>query len=195
MEVHRDISCESLKKSPSYSICGGILPVHHVVLAEEKIGPMMALSQGVAVDFTGSCTARLQVGLLMMKQVLAVMVLGVLSGCANYGGYPSYPGGGYGGGYGYPSYPPTVYGYGGYPVPAYGYYPGPVYYGRPYGGYGYSEHESHRPITNDQRALNYLYDHRNQFKHLPPQQQREVLREANKIMQHNTSERHHHHSD
>lgn len=123
------------------------------------------------------------------------MVLGVLSGCANYGGYPSYSGGGYGGGYGYPSYPPTVYGYGGYSAPAYGYYPGPVYYGRPYGGYGYSEHESHRPITNDQRALNYLYDHRNQFKHLPPQQQREVLREANKIMQHNNKQGHRHHSD
>ena len=126
-----------------------------------------------------------------MKQLFFILTLGVLSGCTNYGGYPSFPGGAYGGGYGYPSQPPTYYGYGGYPPPAYGYYPGPVYYGQSYGGYGYSEHEYRPPVSDDQRALNYLYDHRDQIKHLPPQQQKEVLREANQIMQHKNTNQHH----
>ena len=131
-----------------------------------------------------------------MKQILPVLILGLLSGCANYGGYPSFPGGGYSGGVGYPyPTPPVNYGYGLYPVPAYGYYPGPVYYGRSYGGYGYSEREYRPPVSDDQRALNYLYDHRNEIKHLPPQQQREVLREADRIIQHNNRGHRPHHGD
>lgn len=118
-----------------------------------------------------------------MWQLLSILFLGLLSGCANYAGYP--------GAYGYPYPPPVNYGYGVYPIPAYGYYPGPVYYGRSYGGYGYSEHDHRPPVSNDQKALNYLYDHRNQIQRLPPRQQREVLREANKIMRHSQSHRHH----
>lgn len=122
-----------------------------------------------------------------MKKRLLVVTLSLLSGCGGYGSYPSFPGGAYG----YPVSSPPNFGYGGYPVPAYGYYPGPIYYGRSYGGFGYADHDEHPSISNDQKALNYLYDHRNQIQRLPPQQQREILREANQIAHHHDQANHH----
>jgi len=74
-------------------------------------------------------------------------------------------------------------------------YPGPVYYGRPYGGYGYgygyADHEGRPPISNDQKALNFVYDHRNQIQRLPPEQQREILRKVDQISHHNDHPKHH----
>ncbi len=112
----------------------------------------------------------------MKKNLMVFVVLGLLSGCGGYNSYPGMPGGGYG------------YGYTPYPGPAYGYYPGPVYYGRPYGGYGgygYSDHAPRPPISNNQKALNFIYDHRNQIQRLPPQQQQQILRQAEKLGQQN----------
>ena len=133
-----------------------------------------------------------------MKQNLMVIVaLGFISGCGGYNSYPGIPRGGYGYEYGYP--PPVNYGYGygytPYSVPAYGYYPGPVYYGRPYGGYGgygYPDHAPRPPISNNQKALNFIYDHRNQIQRLPPQQQQQILRQAQKLGQQNNNHRRHH---
>lgn len=173
----------------------GAESLNRQALTEQEIGDMMAPRWTPPPLFRGLKPAGFTWGISTMKHLLAVLILGFFSGCANYGGYPSFPGGAYGGGYGYPYPPPVNYGYGGYPAPAYGYYPGPVYYGRSYGGYGYSEHEHRPPVSHDQKALNYIYDHRNQIQHLPPQQQREVLREANKIIQHNNAHQHRHHSD
>ena len=136
----------------------------------------------------------------MKQNMMVIVALGLLSGCGSYYSYPGMAGGDYGYGYGYP--PPVNYGYGygyaPYPSPAYGYYPGPVYYGRPYGGYGYGygddEHPPRPPISNNQKALNYVYDHRNQIQHLPPQQQRQILRQAEKLGQqsnHHRQNKHH----
>lgn len=118
-----------------------------------------------------------------MRQLLSTLILGVLSGCADYASYPA-P-------YGYPHPSSLNYGSGAYTAPSYAYYPGPVYYGHSYGWYGNSDYDRRPPISNDQKARNYLYDHRSQIQRLPPQQQREVLREANKIMRHPHSYKHH----
>lgn len=125
----------------------------------------------------------------MKQKWIVLLVFGWISGCGGYNSYPGIPVGGYGYGYGYA--PPVNYGYGYAPYlgPAYGHYPSPVYYGRPYGGYGYVEHSPRPPISNDQKALNFIYDHRNEIKRLPPQQQQQILRQAEKLTQH----RNHHH--
>lgn len=124
----------------------------------------------------------------MKRSLILLLGFGCLPACTGYNSYPGMPVGGYG-------YPPPVnygYGYPTYPVPAYGYYPPPVYYGRSYGGYGYSDHTYRPPVSNDQKALNYLYDHRNEIKRLPPQQRQQILREAQKL---SPQGKHHHHND
>lgn len=122
----------------------------------------------------------------MKEKWIMLLALGFFSGCGGYNSYPGMPGGGYG--YGYQ--PPVNYGYGygypPYPGPAYGYYPGPVYYG----GYGYSDHSPRPPVSNNQKALNYVYDHRNEIKRLPPQQQQQILRQAQQLGQQNKHQHH-----
>ena len=104
-----------------------------------------------------------------------------LTGCAGWGGYGA-NNGGFGGypGYGYPAY--------GYPGYAYGY---PSY------GYGYSTYYGsgapryrQPPESETQKNLNTLYDHRNEIQRLPPQQQKAVIREANKLLQQRQREMH-----
>lgn len=98
------------------------------------------------------------------------MVLGlVLNGCAMFGGN----GGGYPGGYGYPGYGSP----GGYGYPAgYGYYP-PRNYPPPPPRY------QAPPMSPEQQQLKYLYDHREAIQKLPPEQQKEVLRRAKKMLE------------
>lgn len=97
-----------------------------------------------------------------MKQFLILLLdFGFLPGCTGYNSYPGMPVGGYG-------------------------YPPPVHY-----GYGYSGHTYRPPISNDQKALNYLYDHRNEIKRLPPQQQQQILRQAQKLKPQGNPGRHH----
>lgn len=95
--------------------------------------------------------------------VLAIMILPGLAGCAGFGG------GGYPGGYGYPGpygYYPGAYG-------GYGYYPPP----RPY----YPRYTA-PPMTPEQRQLKYLYDNRDQIGKLPPKQQKQIARKVRKLL-------------
>jgi hypothetical protein len=129
-----------------------------------------------------------------MRDFLAILLAIGLSACTPLGG--SYPGGGYQGGYGARPY----YGYGGYPpyVNAYGYrrnhpyaYPPYDYRGRyphhPHstgyglGGYNYRPPKWNPPMTQAQKDLNTIYDHRNQIARLPHQQQRVITNRAQEL--------------
>jgi len=109
------------------------------------------------------------------------------TGCAGWGGF-----GANNGGWGdYPSYGGSpVYGYPpyGYGYPSYGYgygYPSdPAYY------HSGAPHYRQPPETETQKNLNTLYDHRNEIQRLPPQQQKEVFREANKLLKQREREMH-----
>ena len=102
-----------------------------------------------------------------------------LSGCAGWGEYGANEGG-FGGSPGYGGYP--GYGYG-YPSYGYGY---PTYYGS-----GYPRYQQ-PPETDTQKNLNTLYDHRHEIQRLPPQEQKAVIREANKLLQQRQREIHPH---
>lgn len=126
---------------------------------------------------------------MIARTPLLLLFLGLIAGCAGYNSYPNSPQTAYGWGTG-GAYGPGYGGYGYAPPYPYGYYPGPEYRYPP--GYG-SHRPSRPPLSAEQRALNYLYDHRRQIQRLPPQQQKDVARMAERLINRLPQPPHHAH--